>query len=127
MKVVELTLRHYLARDKSAKLLEKIQAVKNNCSDLCWNIIKRADLSIKSRLWNDSKVSAHLAIIPTARNKATERFSTDEKNINALVAWQYIAQFHPAFEIIDKPIHTAISAELFINKQKDIVTNGIGW
>ena len=88
------------------------------------NIIKDADLSIKSRVWNDSKVGAHHAIIPTARNKATGSLSTDELNIYELVARQYIAQFYPAFEFLDKQIHTEISAGLFISKQKDIVING---
>ncbi|MEM5513385.1 DNA topoisomerase III [Pseudoalteromonas sp. AS84] len=88
------------------------------------NIIKDADLSIKSRVWNDSKVGAHHAIIPTARNKATGSLSTDEQNIYELVARQYIAQFYPAFEFLDKQIHTEISAGLFISKQKDIVING---
>ncbi|MFK3873959.1 DNA topoisomerase III [Pseudoalteromonas rhizosphaerae] len=88
------------------------------------NIIKNADLSIKSRVWNDSKVGAHHAIIPTARNKATGSLSTDEQNIYELVARQYIAQFYPAFEFLDKQIHTEISAGLFISKQKDIVING---
>ncbi|RCS73561.1 DNA topoisomerase III [Vibrio casei] len=88
------------------------------------NIIKDADLSIKSRVWNDSKVGAHHAIIPTARNKATGSLSTDEQNIYELVARQYIAQFYPAFEFLDKQIHTEISAGLFISKQKDIAING---
>lgn len=87
-------------------------------------IIKDADLSMKSRVWNDSKVGAHHAIIPTARNKATGSLSTDEQNIYELVARQYIAQFYPAFEFLDKQIYTEISAGLFISKQKDIVING---
>lgn len=87
-------------------------------------IVKDANLSIKSRAWNDSKVGAHHAIIPTARNKATGSLSTDEQNIYELVARQYIAQFYPAFEFLDKQIHTEISAGLFISKQKDIVING---
>ena len=88
------------------------------------NMLKNADLSIKSRAWNDSKVGAHHAIIPTARNKATGSLSIDEEKIYELVARQYIAQFYPAFEFLDKQIHTEIVAGLFISKQKDIIKNG---
>jgi DNA topoisomerase-3 len=87
-------------------------------------MLEHADLSLKSRVWNDSKVGAHHAIIPTARNKATGVLSTDEVKVYELVARQYIAQFYPAFEYLDKQIHTEIVAGLFISKQKDILKKG---
>lgn len=87
-------------------------------------MLENADLSIKSRAWNDSKVGAHHAIIPTARNKATGTLSSNEEKVYELVARQYIAQFYPAFEYIDKQIHTEIVAGLFISKQKDVIKNG---
>lgn len=83
-----------------------------------------ADLTKKSRAWNDNKVSAHHAIIPTAKNKPTGALSSDEAKIYELVARQYIAQFYPDFEYCDKQIDTEIAGGLFISKQKDIIKNG---
>ncbi|XPF95536.1 DNA topoisomerase III [Colwellia sp. RE-S-Sl-9] len=87
-------------------------------------MLKSADLKKKSRVWNDKKVSAHHAIIPTAKNKPTGVLSSTEEKIYELVARQYIAQFYPNFEYVDKQIDTVISGGLFISKQKDIVKNG---
>ena len=83
-----------------------------------------ADLTKKSRAWNDKKVSAHHAIIPTAKNKPTGGMSSQEEKIYDLVARQYMAQFYPNFEYSDKKIETDIAGGLFISKQKDIITNG---
>lgn len=86
--------------------------------------LKYADLSKKSRVWNDKKVGAHHAIIPTAKNKPTGLLSDHEKKIYELVARQYVAQFYPEFEYLDKQIDTEIAGGLFISKQKDILNNG---
>jgi DNA topoisomerase-3 len=87
-------------------------------------MLKNADLKKKSRAWNDKKVSAHHAIIPTAKNRPTGVLSNDEAKIYEIVARQYIAQFYPNFEYMDKQIDTIIDGGLFISKQKDIIKNG---
>lgn len=57
---------------------------------------KKTDLKIKSPAWNDKKVTAHYAIIPTGRNVSD--LSGDDKKIYDLIAIQYIAQFYPRHE-----------------------------
>lgn len=54
-----------------------------------------ADLGLRSAAWNDSKVDAHHAIIPTARGTAPSRLSPAEARIYELVARYYLMQFHP--------------------------------
>ncbi|CEO38567.1 DNA topoisomerase III [Photobacterium kishitanii] len=97
-----------------------ISAVSRKSADM----LKHADLKMKSRVWNDNKVGAHHAIIPTSKNKPTGVLSVDEEKVYELVARQYIAQFYPTFEFLDKQINTEISSGLFISKQKDIINNG---
>lgn len=86
--------------------------------------LNKADLSRKSKVWNDKKVSAHHAIIPTAKKRATGVLSADEVKIYELVARQYVAQFYPDFAFCDKQINTEIAGGLFISKQKDVINNG---
>jgi DNA topoisomerase-3 len=93
-------------------------------SNTLTSALRNADLNKKSRAWNDKKVNAHHAIIPTAKNKPTGTLSDAEEKIYSLVARQYIAQFYPSFEYLDKQIETVIDGGLFISKQKDIVNNG---
>lgn len=86
--------------------------------------LNKADLSRKSKVWNDKKVSAHHAIIPTAKKRATGVLSAEEVKIYELVARQYVAQFYPDFAFFDKQINTEIAGGLFISKQKDVINNG---
>ena len=93
-------------------------------SDKLAAMLEHADLTQKSRAWNNQKVSAHHAIIPTAKNKATGVLSSIEEKIYELVARQYIAQFYPNFEYSDKQIDTVIAGGLFTSKQKDVIHQG---
>lgn len=83
-----------------------------------------ADLSVKSKAWNDDKVSAHHAIIPTSRGVDTSRLSLDEQNVYELVARQYLMQFYPPFQYQEKQIDTEVGGGLFISRQKEVVDKG---
>ena len=107
--------------------LNDVKAVTNAIAAVCAKsavMLEKANLGLKSRVWNDKKVSAHHAIIPTAKNKATGALTNDERKIYELVARQYIAQFYPAFEYVDKQIDTLVAGGLFISRQKDVVHDG---
>lgn len=55
---------------------------------------KKADISIKSRAWNDKKITAHHAIIPTKIKANLNALSEVERNVYFLIAQAYIAQFY---------------------------------
>lgn len=99
------------------------QAITTTCPALA-RAVSDADLSIKSKAWNDDKVSAHHAIIPTGRAADSGRLSSDEQNIYQLVATQYLMQFYPAFQYQEKQIDTEVSGGLFISRQKEVVDKG---
>ncbi|MCS6742824.1 DNA topoisomerase, partial [Acinetobacter baumannii] len=52
------------------------------------------DIDKKNRCWDDKKVDAHHAIIPTAKT-GNISLSENEKNIYYLIARQYLMQFMP--------------------------------
>ncbi|ART80276.1 DNA topoisomerase III [Oceanisphaera avium] len=83
-----------------------------------------ADLSLKSKAWNDGKVGAHHAIIPTSRKLDGSRLSGDELKIYELVARQYLMQFYPPFQYQEKQIDTQVAGGLFISRQKEVVSKG---
>lgn len=53
------------------------------------------DARRKSRAWNDSKVSAHHGIIPTAAVKAIAQLGGRERDVFSLIRARYLAQFLP--------------------------------
>lgn len=99
------------------------QAIAHTSPNLA-KAVQQADLSLKSRAWNDSKVSAHHAIIPTSRALDAQRLSADEQKIYELVARQYLLQFYPPFTFQEKQIDTEVAGGLFISRQKEVVQQG---
>lgn len=114
----------YLPREHLNEVTQVIGAIGNSCVALN-EAANNANVSLKSKAWNDAKVSAHHAIIPTSKSTDMSRLSAAENNIYELVARQYLIQFYPPFEYVDKQIDTEVSGGLFIAKQKDTVS--LGW
>ncbi len=56
---------------------------------------RNADPKTKSRAWNDKKITAHHAIIPTRIKVNLNSLSQAEQHIYYLIAQAYIAQFYP--------------------------------
>lgn len=99
------------------------QAIAHSCPALN-QALQSADLALKSKAWDDSKVSAHHAIIPTSRKLDGSRLSADEQKIYELVARQYLMQFYPPFTYQEKQIDSEVGGGLFISRQKEVVSKG---
>lgn len=99
------------------------QAIGHTCTVLA-EAAANADLSLRSKAWNDAKVGAHHAIIPTSRKLDGSRLSMDELKIYELVARQYLMQFYPAFRYQEKQIDSQVAGGLFISRQKEVVSKG---
>ena len=83
-----------------------------------------ANSELKSKAWNDSKVQAHHAIIPTGKKMDCSKLSQAERNIYLQVARQYIAQFYPPHEYSDSEITLQISGGNFIAKASEALIPG---
>lgn len=87
--------------------------------------VEGADASIKSRAWNDSKITAHHAIIPTTVPCQFERLTPLEQHIYYLIAQAYIAQFYPIHEYDQTRIVIDAADEIFMAHGK--VITQMGW
>ena len=56
-------------------------------------LTERVNLIHRGRCWSDDKVTAHHAIIPTARWVPVDTLSADERWLYAVVAYRYLLQF----------------------------------
>ncbi|PKF60417.1 DNA topoisomerase III [Psychromonas sp. psych-6C06] len=83
-----------------------------------------ADLAIKGRAWNDKKVDAHHAIIPTDSHKALATLDTQSRNIYQLIAKQYLMQFYPDYRYAECVAEIEINGGIFIAKAKSRVSDG---
>lgn len=58
-------------------------------------LISKADPKIKSKTWNDAKVTAHHGIIPTKQVADRSKLSADEQKVYRFIVERYLAQFFP--------------------------------
>ncbi|MBE0367080.1 DNA topoisomerase III [Pseudoalteromonas aurantia] len=87
--------------------------------------VDAANLSLKSKCWNDKKVAAHHAIIPTSKKLKSAQLGYQEQQIYGLISRQYLAQFYPAFSYDETKAEIMIAGGLFIAKAKQV--NEIGF
>lgn len=85
---------------------------------------EHAIASIKSRAWNDKKISAHHAIIPT-RKMLTTPLSGIEANVYILIAKNYAVQFYPLHVYDETVVNVDYKGENFSARGK--VVKQLGW
>jgi DNA topoisomerase-3 len=103
----------YLPTSQLTEVKQVMRAVQGVDNDL-GKLISNADLSLKSKVWNDKKLNAHHAIIPTANNSVdVSNMTTDECKLYELICRSYIAQFYPNYEYDQTVLEINASNHLF--------------
>ncbi len=87
------------------------------------NHIMQANLDIKTKAWNDSKITAHHAIIPTGVPLPDDA-SQEQKDLFKLIAERYLMQFFPAAEFNTFDFILQIENETLKGSGKDIIKFG---
>lgn len=85
---------------------------------------KKADISIRSKAWNDKKITAHHAIVPTEKSPKNSRLNSFEKNIYALIVQQYLVQFYPVYQYLQTKVIINIANGLFSADNKVVQQQG---
>jgi len=85
----------YLPEEHFAAAPKVIAAIGSSAASLS-NAASGSNARLRSKAWDDRKVSAHHAIIPTPAGCAAGRLSEPERKVYELIARQYLMQFYPA-------------------------------
>lgn len=113
----------YLPEEHLHQINGVIAAINHNCPGL-QDAISHADLSIRTKTWNDKKVDAHHAIIPTLRKADTHKLSTNEFAVYMMIATQYLAQFYPNYRYAELQIDVDIAKGKFVAKANQMLDEG---
>ena len=103
-------------------ILTNLQAVKQGGLDE-W--AAKADASIESRAWNDSKITAHHAIIPTVERCNMMTLTAVEQHLYFLIAQAYLAQFYPIHVYDQTHVEVHYAKERFLANGR--VVTEMGW
>ncbi len=114
----------HLPEDHFAEANAITRTIKNNCTALI-NLCDKANTQLKSKAWDNSKITAHHAIIPTNRQLKSAALSGDEAKVYELIARQYLIQFYPPHTLDETSIHLKILTGDFIAKANNTIN--LGW
>ncbi|MGF1720226.1 DNA topoisomerase III [Vibrio kyushuensis] len=113
----------YLPAEHYGQAAVVTQAIANNAKELS-EAVNNANLSIKSKAWNDKKVDAHHAIIPTPKKASINSLSAYEMKIYLQIARQYLMQFYPEAVYAESKLEFDIAGGVFIAKGKQLIEAG---
>ncbi|MFZ7174009.1 DNA topoisomerase III [[Pasteurella] aerogenes] len=112
----------YLPEEHFAERYTVLQAISAQLDDY-HQLPEVVNAEQKNRCWNDKKVEAHHAIIPTAKNKPAGLNQT-ELNIYGLIARQYLLQFCPDAEYRKSKITLNIAGGSFVAQARNLQVAG---
>jgi len=114
----------YLPKSQFNDVNQVLQALAKNDPGLN-ELIAQADNKQRSRVWNDKKITAHHAIIPTQATPGVTRLNCKEFNLYNLIRRRYIAQFFPDYEYDQSNIVVTIKPDQF--KASGRIARVKGW
>ncbi len=107
--------------EESQKILTNLGSLGDNSLEEC---VMGADTSIVSRAWNDAKITAHHALIPTTVEADFSKLNEKEKNLYRMVALSYLAQFYPIHTYRATRVVIKCGDEEFIGNGKTVLEQG---
>lgn len=113
----------YLPESQFADAAQVLDAIRHVNPELA-SKVDGADTSIKSRTWNDSKITAHHGIVPTMHKGSKQGLTEQERNIYTLIVLSYLAQFYPVHEYLATVVRVNVQGETFSAHGKQITRNG---
>ncbi len=89
--------------------------------------IAKADLTLRSKAWNDTKVGAHHGIVPTpaAGSGAPVELTASERTVYELVCRRYLAQFYAPHEFLQTRARLEVAGESFTATGRQVLA--LGW
>ncbi|QLB20117.1 DNA topoisomerase III [Vespertiliibacter pulmonis] len=112
----------YLPKEHFSERLKVMEAIARHIPEYTQKP-EVVDPNRKNRCWNDSKVEAHHAIIPTAR-QSNVHLTENEQRIYQLIARQYLFQFCPDAEYRKGKIVLNIAGGTFVAQARNLIVAG---
>lgn len=99
------------------------EAIKSQHMD--WHAaIAAADCTLRSKVWNDKKIEAHHAIIPTLNVPSDFVLKPNEKKVYHLIVRQYLMQFYPPAVYCEAKLTFDIAGGQFVAKGRQRLKAG---
>jgi DNA topoisomerase-3 len=88
------------------------------------NVVNQLNLQQRSRIWNDSNITAHHGIIPTHHPVDLAHMSDDERKVYRLICCHFLAQFLPDHEADKTDMQLNCAGETLLAKGTTPIITG---
>ncbi len=113
----------YLPTSQQVEATQVLQALASSDPSI-QEQVEGADPQRRSRAWNDEKITAHHAIIPTGAAIDVSAMNQRERRLYELIRAHYLAQFYPPCEYDEAVIEVATATDTFVAKGRSIRVSG---
>ncbi len=113
----------YLSNDIKSTLMERLQAIRKYDSRAEESIKNKAKVILK-KVFNDSKVTDHHALIPTEQVPNYSKFSTDEQKIYNLIVSRFLGIFVQPYTVEELRVVVTFDKDEFIFVGKKVLDYG---
>jgi DNA topoisomerase-3 len=113
----------YLSDDQFAEAPQTLDLLSQAMPDLA-SMFTEVDSERKSRAFDNSKVSAHTAIIPTAVKVNLQQLSDDERAVYLAIVKRYVAQFLPEKRYLSAEVRFDVSGHTFVARSTKVTHPG---
>ena len=113
----------YLSNDIKSTLMERLQAIRKYDSRAEESIKNKAKVILK-KVFNDSKVTDHHALIPTEQVPNYSKFSTDEQKIYNLIVSRFLGIFAQPYTVEELRAVVTFDKDEFIFVGKKVLDYG---
>jgi DNA topoisomerase-3 len=114
----------YLSDEQFAEAPQTLDLLSQALPDLA-GLFTEAKAERKSRAFDNSKVSAHTAIIPTAVKIDLAQLSADERAVYLAIVKRYVAQFLPEKRYLSAEVRFEVAGHTFL--ARSIKVTHPGW
>lgn len=113
----------YLSNDIKSTLMERLQAIRKYDSRAEEAIKNKAKVILK-KVFNDSKVTDHHALIPTEQVPNYSKFSADEQKIYNLIVSRFLGIFAQPYTVEELRVAVTFDKDEFIFVGKKVLDYG---
>lgn len=114
---------NYLSDEQYDEAPETLAVLASALPDLA-GTFACVDSERKSRAFDDSKISAHTAIIPTAVRIDLDNLTTEERAVYLAIVKQYVAQFLPDKQYRSAKVQFEVAGNEFVARGKKVTVPG---
>lgn len=113
----------YLTQDMRATMKERLQAVSDFAPEVK-SYLKNGGQVIQTKVFNDSKVSDHHALLPTEQKARYEKLSNDEQKIYNMIVTRFLGLFAAPHKTSQQKVTVAFGEAQFVFRATQVLESG---